>query len=272
MFSLYASEPTCTKVRISPGLALEWLQHVPERQRMVREGRVDAMVRALREGRFMSCTGSTIVFDREGRCIDGQHRLQAIARSGVTTTSFVVTGVSPEAIHYLDHGVAARSAADDLKIRGEKNCAMLAGAARLVWLYQNNRLLSNCIVATDQINEVIRLNPTLRDSVSPGEKAKHVLAGSIGTFLHYIFGMLDAQLADWFLEALADGTGLFRTDSTAALLLYRERLLGARARKAAPLRTDDKIALAFKAWNAKRLGQVVKFLKYSCNETFPEIV
>jgi hypothetical protein len=253
-------------------MAKEWLPHVPERQRSVREGRVEAMARALREGRFMSCTGSTIVFDREGRCIDGQHRLQAIARSGVATTSFVVTGVSPEAIHYLDHGVAARSAADDLKIRGEKNCHRLAGAARLVWLYENNRLLSNCVVTTDQIGEVIRRNPTLRDSIGRGERVHHVLAGSIGTFLHFIFGLLDAELADWFLESLAEGTGLFRTDSTAGLLLYRERLLGARAGKAASLCTNDKIALAFKAWNAKRLGQVIRSLKCSSKETFPEIV
>jgi hypothetical protein len=42
--------------------------------------------------------GKTITFDRNGRLLNGQHRLTAVLQSGVPLTTLVVRGLDPELV------------------------------------------------------------------------------------------------------------------------------------------------------------------------------
>ena len=42
--------------------------------------------------------GKTICFDSTGRLLNGQHRLSAVVRSGVTLTTVVVRGLDPDLV------------------------------------------------------------------------------------------------------------------------------------------------------------------------------
>lgn len=46
--------------------------------------------------------GKTICFDRTGRLLNGQHRLSAVVRSGVSLTTVVVRGLDPALVPAKD--------------------------------------------------------------------------------------------------------------------------------------------------------------------------
>jgi hypothetical protein len=65
-------------------------------------------------GRYQT-NGETIIFDRHGRLIDGQHRLEACVQSGKSFEALVVRGVDPSAIGTIDQG-QSRSLADAIMV------------------------------------------------------------------------------------------------------------------------------------------------------------
>jgi len=69
----------------------------------------------------------SIDFDVDGNLINGQHRLEAVRRSGVTIKQMVSTGWPMGTMAVMDQG-KARSLAQLLGLDGNKNCANLAAA------------------------------------------------------------------------------------------------------------------------------------------------
>jgi hypothetical protein len=73
--------------------------------------------------------GETIIIDRLGNLANGQHRLNACIKSGVSFQTVLVKGVNEEAFTTIDTG-RNRRASDVLAIAGMKNCTSLSAAAR----------------------------------------------------------------------------------------------------------------------------------------------
>lgn len=96
---------------VTPQLAGELLQRNATNRR-VRPGHVNALAAVMAAGQFQS-THQGIAINAEGDVVDGQHRLLAIIKSGVTVTMPVAFGVNAE--HYghlmIDVGMN-RSTAD----------------------------------------------------------------------------------------------------------------------------------------------------------------
>jgi hypothetical protein len=104
------------KVAITPDKALEWLA-TNDGNRPVSMSRVRQLARDMIDGVF-ELTHQGIAFDAEGRLIDGQHRLWAVAESKKTVTMFVCWGLKrQEVVHYIDDG-RPRSMADKLGYGG----------------------------------------------------------------------------------------------------------------------------------------------------------
>ena len=99
---------------IDPKKAAEYLSHNIENNRKKNDDRVAAYSRdmAALDWEF---TGQTIVFDSEGRLIDGQHRLEAIIKSDEIIEIIVVRGINPDAVAFIDKG-RGRSFNDTMKI------------------------------------------------------------------------------------------------------------------------------------------------------------
>jgi hypothetical protein len=102
---------TMVVMDISPEQAAEWLTEGNYDNRKLRNGTVDNLVTALEQGNIVQ-TGEAITFDVRGRLVNGQHRLNAIARSGITwRKALVVFGAPVEARTVVDTH-ASRSFAD----------------------------------------------------------------------------------------------------------------------------------------------------------------
>ena len=78
---------------ISPEEAQAYLDN-NAKHRPIKEKKVLEYMNEMQDGKW-KLNGKTICFDTTGRLLNGQHRLSAVARSGVALTTVVVRGLDP---------------------------------------------------------------------------------------------------------------------------------------------------------------------------------
>jgi hypothetical protein len=81
---------------ISPAEAQAYLDN-NAKHRPIKEKKVLEYMGEMRDGHWR-LNGKTICFDRNGRLLNGQHRLSAVVRSGVPLTTVVVRGLDPDLV------------------------------------------------------------------------------------------------------------------------------------------------------------------------------
>src|SRR5262249_32454434 len=94
---------------------------------------VEQYARDMKAGRW-SFTGEPLIFDDDGRMLNGQHRCHAIVLAQVPISTLVVRGVDRRSMPNMDGG-RKRQVADVLGMEGQRNATVVAGAARLVWCW-----------------------------------------------------------------------------------------------------------------------------------------
>lgn len=135
---------------ITPEIAKEYLSHNTA-NRNLRGRTLETMVRDMKCGNW-KLTHQGIAFDSSGNLVDGQHRLTAVALSGVTVRMMVTRNVEDDAIMNIDTGMG-RTVGDALKIiavkTGEDDPAIrhkgvIAAIRSLIYCgYNTNTKLSN---------------------------------------------------------------------------------------------------------------------------------
>jgi len=101
---------------ITPSQALEELERMEKAgmQRRVAQSYVEALTASMKAGEF-KMNGEAIIFDKEGVCLDGQHRLWAVTEYGQPVQFMVVRGVDRDTFSSIDSG-RMRSARDLLVV------------------------------------------------------------------------------------------------------------------------------------------------------------
>lgn len=111
---------------VSPEDAEDMLTH-NERNRALRPTHVRTLTSDMVSGNYLF-TGDTVKFDRTGRLIDGQHRLNGIVKSGVGQWVLVVRGLDPRVQAVID-AHARRSAGNALRFVFEDASAVETAAS-----------------------------------------------------------------------------------------------------------------------------------------------
>jgi hypothetical protein len=111
-------------IHIDPALAAHLFAQNRDNNRGKHDQHLDLLVSDLRDDRWRLTPGP-VVFDEDGRLIDGQHRLLAIMRSGVPAWTVVTFGWDRETIHFLDLG-AKRTGGDMLRINDVKHSGLVS--------------------------------------------------------------------------------------------------------------------------------------------------
>ncbi len=119
----------CEVQTITPEVAGIILEHNVV-NRDVGKGLVKKMAQDMVSGKWKT-NGDSIRFDRNGRLVDGQHRLNAVVQSETPLETFVCGGLDPAVFDTLDVG-KKRTLRDVLKIEGIANYSAVAGA--IPWL------------------------------------------------------------------------------------------------------------------------------------------
>jgi hypothetical protein len=262
-------------VDVTPALAETWLS-MNKGNRKLREFRVRRYAHEMAKGEWLpSCQG--IGFSIEGRLIDGQHRLAAVVRSGVTVPMLVVPSLAEELLDRVDVG-ANRSLGDLVELGNSTSWGRAVGvAARLHSNYVLRRNTSSSRPLTPhEILGVVAEHPGLMDTAET--YAKRVQDSScplsLGRCVFLFYNMTtgaDADKADAFIDGLIDGTGLVRG---APVHRLRERLLTSRTSRGEIKRKmseAEQLALSIKAWRLHVQGEAVSHLLWARNagEAFP---
>jgi hypothetical protein len=115
---------------ITPEMAKEMLDESNFSNRNIRNGVVNRYAKMMLDGDW-KLSPEPIVFATNGRLLNGQHRLSAVVRSGVSCQFSVMTGVEESVFEVLDRG-ATRNASDALGLN-----KTLTEAGRLLSVLQS---------------------------------------------------------------------------------------------------------------------------------------
>jgi hypothetical protein len=254
-------------MEVTADLAEKWLDQNTH-NRNLREKAVMAYARDMESGNWAE-NGEAIKFAKDGTLLDGQHRLQAIALSGVTLKLLVVTGLDNRTQETMDDG-RKRTLADALHLRGEANSVILGSLLRraLMWemgLYRNSGAYTP--TNTECLNYLhehpdVRASATLAASLRKPSR----LPASVLGLTHWLFTRIDADDADWFFERLGSGVGLAQYHPVWTL---RKRA-GEIAEGSGRVPEDMLLAFVIKAWNGYRDGEEMRILRYRPGGATPE--
>lgn len=259
------------EIVLTPELARKFLDG-NESNRPCSQAHVNRLAKEISEGRW-KFNGDTIC--RNGsRLIDGQHRCEAVIKSGIAIRTILVDELEDDVFDTKDCG-KKRTASDVLAVAGEKNYVTVASSLRVVDAYMTGKFdkeFGRQRWSNSEVKETLAKYPGIRKSVqwcrSIGNKG--LLQYSLMCGLHYIFARDDEEKANAFFECLISGIGL-QNDS--AIYLLRERLMANMATKA-KLNQVYIAAITIKAWNYWKNGMTLKNLRWRTEgnaEPFPVV-
>lgn len=253
-------------VVITPALAKLWLQ-TRKKQRNIYARHIQNLAHKMAIGDWQDLNGDTIVFDRNGNLIDGQHRLYAVIESNIHITSGVLLGVEPTRIFSIDSGNKNRGFKDLLEITGTKeNSALIATALKYLYYYRKKvaRASNNyqIIPSTQELNNLWEKNRTIQNSIPHALPTKGLLPPSFSIFLHYVCSEIDQKTADDFFHRLSFGTGKDDRHKGCPIAALRRQLLDSLLSRQRKLTLTQKMAITIIAWNNYREGNNTKILRY----------
>lgn len=230
----------------SPDMAKKWLDANTD-NRAEREQDVAKYARDMESGNW-HFTGDPVRRSITGKLLDGQHRLMAVLKSGVTIDLLVVDGLQDDTQVVMDTG-RKRTFANQLQIRKESDSTVIAALLRQIIVAQQGQPVhANYQASHSEMDKFLADNPEVRYSAA---LARHVtallkVAPTPVAFAHWLAAQNDRTKAAEFFTRLADGAGLF---PGSPIYTLRERFIRSRANQER-LTTAEQTALILLAWNA----------------------
>lgn len=253
---------------ITPYLAAFYLANNDKKNRPLNQKHVDSLAREMTSGRW-KLNGDAIRFSGDD-VVDGQHRLAAVAKSGVTILSLVVRGLDASVFDTIDQG-KRRSASDTLSVLGETNTARLGAALCVIDRYKQGVGWNARRYTNTEVVGLLSKYPNARRSVNMASHHGLVMPFSILAACHFLFAEKDQIAADQFVSDIHHGAGLGPDDP---VHVFRERMIANSIAKA-KLRPAYTFALCIKAWNLRRAGKMTRTLRIreegGCPEAFPTV-
>lgn len=258
--------PVMATVMLERNADEEW------RNRPNSEKGVFRYTRAMQAG--WKLTGEPIIFSVSGNLLNGQHRLMACIKAGVSFKSLVVFGIDDDAFKFMDIGIA-RTASHIFAIEDVPNAALAAASSRLLYGYMAKTTWEGRApdVENSLLLDFYSHHQRIQDSFSTARQLHSDLRMQPrwGGFLHYICAQKHRAIADDFFAKVATGVGL--TTKTSPAYALRKRLLQNAASSSDKLSDVHIGAFTIKAWNAHRHDERIGVLRWRTdqtpNETFP---
>lgn len=143
-------------VEVTPEMARQWLYRNLG-NRPLTNAVVNRYARDMADGRW-KMAGDPIRFSKTGKLIDGQHRLSAILKTGLTILCVVVTDLDDSIFNVIDTG-RVRSKSDVIYIEHGlpvETSKLLSSSAMLAYCYSNELYSFKPSVTNDELAEYVR--------------------------------------------------------------------------------------------------------------------
>lgn len=265
---------TARVVLITPEIAKRWLGR-NELNRLFSRENARSLAEEMSAGYWRE-NGESIVFDRAGSLIDGQHRLQGVVNSGHDYLCVVVTGIESEVRPTVDTG-QKRTSANNLQMSGEKNASTLA-ATILLWRGYESRQVVEMThpykrTSISGILEYLGEWPELREAVQtarhliPQKQGRSIIPTSEVAMVWYAIVESGASRdrANEFLGSTLSG---FDLGPGNPILALRRRLLE-HMRPGQRMHKRQRLALILRAWQLWSTGQTRQVLRWEPEMPFP---
>jgi hypothetical protein len=188
---------------ITPAIARRYLDANRSNRPMSRHV-VAEYVSAMNGGEWLF-NGEAIKFDRDGQLVDGQHRLEAVVKSGKSIAFLVIRGLDPEVFKTIDTG-KKRSAGDVLAIKGVKNPNAVGGALRLLQRTLADEFGLKKRISNTVLDELRKQHPRFIELAQEADHAPYangLLTNSALMFTFYMAVHVDERRARAFFRALS---------------------------------------------------------------------
>jgi hypothetical protein len=226
---------------ISPSKAAEYLKYNRSNRHLI-ENRVLFYQRQMEKGQW-KLTGDPIKFNGSN-LIDGQHRLQAIVRSGVTVRMVVVRNLDSDVFDVLDTG-RTRQAGDVLSAYGYKNVFLLASAGRFLYSFERQIVPHNPHYPNTDILQTINKHRDITALAADIQAHKFARSGVIVASLYWLTQCSKTK-GEAFVEAFLTGLDL---KVTSPIYQLRERIINDRMLIATKRNRVIAIAMIFRTYN-----------------------
>ena len=251
------------KILITPKLARQYLVEMNTDNRPMSKQTVNKYAQSMQVGHW-AFNGVPIIISDDDRLIDGQHRLAAIAQSGIPTECLVVRGVDFSAFATIDRGRSRRNA-DILSIAGKTNTKILSTC---ILAYHKTISASQKPVMTEELLLSLAEKKSIRHftarfaSNNPLRRFVPTVVSGVCAAMCELHGQ---EIADEFLEKLGNGLNVEATDPE---YLLREKLIS--SKMGVRFTSEYLFGLVIKAANMKINNRTGKLLKYVQSvEDFP---
>jgi hypothetical protein len=268
---------------ITPELAAEYLSHNNTEEAPNRRKSTPGMLSfqyIIENGLWGPYGWDAIAFDCNGNLVNGQHRMEGIARSGIAVNALVLRGIDARDVLDIGDTGMKRRAGQILQMHGQKNGTSLAATCVLVAAYKEGNVYASSWTKGRKVEprEAILLLeefPDIEDAVSyvrGHTELKKLGQGTLLTFLRWITFRLHPQESDLFFSGLATGANL---EQTSPVLLLRNRLLTDKEnRRYGGSGGDHRVlalALIIKAWNCFIDGRLMGVLRIGKDEAKQQV-
>ncbi len=266
-------------VVITPALA-EFLLTRNNHNRPLNKGNANKLALAMSNNEWQY-DGTPISFDKYGKLLNGQHRLNGVIISGKSIIFKITSGFSPSIFATMDVG-KVRTGSDVLAIAGIEDYKLIAQTANFVFQFlrgsvsvsaskaSRSALRPNISLSHSQLLDFVEVNPSLKDSVKFQLKQKKTSGALLPSYvvsgLYFLFAEKNKQQAEEFLTGVLVGENL---TSTQSMFHLRNRLVNSKFDKRNRLQHNEIVKLTVWAWNKFRTNARVKTLKIP--ETLPTI-
>lgn len=262
-----SKEPLAKLVTITPQYALELLVN-NTMNRPISARLVVTLTEQIKGGLWM-VNGDAIRISDTGKILDGQHRLMAIEAANMAVETFIVTGLPEACFKTININCRSRTPSDVLAISGEQYSAPLS--ATLNWLarHELGSVAVKDAYPVNVLQDMLAQHPQVRESVRLVKQIKCKLLPAAPTaFMHYLFHVKDAELADIFVQGMQGGYDGSKFPNFA---LYHGKLIRDYTSRVKAGK-EELVILGLKAWNAQRTGKRLQVLRWEQAEGVPKIL
>ncbi|MBO1076146.1 hypothetical protein [Roseomonas marmotae] len=193
---------------ITPQIAEAYLTH-NTRNRKIVAAHVDAIARDIRAGNWMM-NAQPICFARDGRLLNGQHRLSAVIQAGEPIEVPVMRGLPEEAYATYDiHAKRGPQLGSAFENFGDK--PLVAAAAVLLWKRELKPSgVRNAKPTPAEVMKIVEQHPRLLEMRTFGRKMIEFGRGSVLAYAAYCIERDDPELGRIFLDRFETGADLPR--------------------------------------------------------------
>lgn len=257
-------QQTIRKVKVTPSMASELLKKNSNNRR-INQGIVANYASMMINGKWKEDTFELIKIDLNGNILDGQHRLTAIVKSGISINLHLVDGMEENVFDVLDTG-KKRNTTDIFHISGVKNSNIMPSIIKLhQFLLENRNTRHSRHMSNVESLELYNKRQTFYDEIAKctltyyNNFSKLVAPQYIGGILSYIADHYDLDYAKRFMTALVNG----ENNKTNAINLFTKKIIDSRISKKYTMTDTMLIALFLKTFACWRDRKSVNFLKFT---------